>query len=107
MKPVSNEIRGAFIAQMQAWQKSRHQINDINRNWTDREKAIYDAGFQDGVGCVIASTDSRELNGATFRIVDLNGDFVPFYDGDRPEYGGVTEEEMSSHPGLIVAIFPH
>jgi hypothetical protein len=107
MKFTDNATRAEFIRHVQLFQKSREELNEINQNFTEREKRIFAAGFQDGVGVMLSITDSRELNGAKFRITDLNGGIVPFYDTDRPEYGGTTPEEMEAHPGLVVAIFPH
>lgn len=107
MKFTDNATRTELIRQVKVHQNSREQLNEINQNFTEREKRIFAAGFQDGVGVMLAITDSRDLNGATFRITDLNGGIVPFYDNDRPEGGGSTVEEMDAHPGLIVAIFPH
>lgn len=107
MKFTDNATRTELINQVKTHQKSREYLNEVNRNFTEREKRIFAAGFQDGVGVMLSITDSREANGSTFRITDLNGDVVPFYDNDRPEGGGSAVEEMDAHPGLIVAIFPH
>lgn len=109
MKAATNTIRRKFIECIQRWYQSRLQVVDNLAVFTGRERAIYDlafkAGFKDGVGVMIAATDSREDNGANYRIVDLKGDYISFYDPEHPD-GGTTPEDFDKRLGLIVSIFP-
>lgn len=67
----------------------------------------YAQGLRDTIGTMLGITDSRELNGARYRLTDTTGEVITFYPKDN-ENGAPTRDdtgEIVDVPGLIVAVW--
>ena len=49
----------------------------------------YTQGIEDAIGVLMSITDSRELNGAPYRITDTKGEVITFYPKDSEECAGL------------------
>lgn len=102
LKP-ERDIRAEFVAELVRMATTRRDLtlygshpdyrkSEPSRN--DQVEAIYMRGVQDAIGALISMTDSRELNGANFRLTTKDGEVVTF--------GSPKDKTYLETPGLIV-----
>jgi hypothetical protein len=92
------EMMGEWMKDRMAFQRTAGELY----GWTERDYALFNQGLSMGVNLMLSATDSRSDDGKGYRIVDEEGDVIPFY--AAPVEGEVVDM-INSPPGIIVQIW--